>query len=178
MTSSTLTRFVAACFLSLFILPSPLDAQSQQTEEPRATVKATYGDWDVVCATASPDRCVMRQVGTTADGETVLEVSIRKLEEVKTEDGQVVPAAMRIRTPLQTVLPSGVEIRVDGAESTAFSFARCRRFGCIANGFVSDRFLALLKRGLVAEMTFTRLRQGETTVNISLNGFTKAFDSL
>ena len=178
MTSTALKQFTAACFLSLFVLPAPLSAQNDQPEEAGATVKATYGDWDVLCAAAEPDRCVMRQVGKSANGETVLEVSIRKLEGVETEGGQVVPAAMRIRTPLQTMLRSGVEVRVDETQPSTLSFERCRPEGCIINGVLPDKFLALLKRGLVAEMTFTRLRQGETTVNVSLNGFTRAFNSL
>ena len=43
---------------------------------------------------------------------------------------------------------------------------------------MSEEFLANLKAGNVAKMTFSALRLGTLNVNISLKGFTKAFKKL
>lgn len=169
---------LGACLLGLLALP--IGAAAQQggpPQAPKETVKATYGAWDIVCANAKPDLCVMRQIGKT-DGKSVMEVRIRKLDGVKTKDGQVVPAAIRILTPLGTILPPGVKVEVDGSQPRSGLFKVCVPQGCIVEDPMSEKFLSRLKSGKVATMTFGLLQKGKTTVNISLNGFTKAFGSL
>ena len=108
-----LTRFfkqtMVAFALAALTLPGPVAAQdATQADE---TVKSTHGAWDVVCATATPDQCTLRQIGKTADGNKILVVHIRKLDGVKTQDGKTIPAAIQITTPLGTVLRAGVKVQ-------------------------------------------------------------------
>ncbi len=175
----TIRKIVAAGLAGVLLLPAAAVGQSGgQGQQPNETVKATHGDWEIVCATAQPDLCVMRQIGETSDGKRVLEVRVRKLEGVTAQDGQAVPAAIRILTPLGSLLAPGVRVQVDETEARTGVYEVCLPQGCIVEDPMSDEFLGRLKAGAVANMTFSLLQQGEMTVPVSLSGFTKAFGSL
>lgn len=175
-----MTRFIsqtiAAFALAMLTLAGPANAQDNAA--PAETVKATYSDWEVVCLTAKPDQCRMRQVGKTADGQKALIVHVAKLKDAKTQSGQKIPAAIRITTPLGSILRAGVKVRVDTHEPKTAAFEVCVPSGCIVSDAVSEEFLGELKAGATANMTFTVLQQGEVAVKVSLKGFTKAFKAL
>lgn len=174
----TFKQIAAACLLAALALPGAAAAQTAGQQPPGETVKATHGDWEIVCSTQKSELCVMRQVGETADGKRALEVRVRKLEGTKTKDGKNIPAAIRIMTPLGTILPPGVNVSVDGSKPRTGLFEVCLPQGCIVEQPISDEFLGQLKAGATARMTFGMLQQGEVNVDVSLNGFTKAFGSL
>lgn len=177
--TSSLKEIAAACLLGTLVLPGSAAAQNAAQQQPaNETVKATHGDWEIVCAAAEADRCVMRQIGEMADGKRVMEVRVRKLDGVETDDGQVVPAAIRIMTPLGSILPAGVSVSVDGSEPRTGLFEICLPQGCIVEDPMSEEFLGRLKSGVTARMTFGVIQQGEVNVDISLNGFTAAFAAL
>lgn len=167
-----LTQILAAASLFALMLPGHAAAQSEET------VKATHGDWEIRCAAAQGDLCVMTQIGKTADGKTVLEVRIRKLDGVKSQDGKNIPAAIQITTPLGTVLRAGINVVIDGAEPRTGVFEVCVPSGCVVRDVMSEEFLARLKAGNTAKMTFGVVQQGQLNVSISLKGFTKAFKAL
>ena len=173
-------RVAAACLAgAVLALPGLAAAQATgQAQQAQETVKATHGDWQIVCAPSQPDLCVMRQIGETSDGSRVLEVRVRKLEGVTAQDGQIVPAAIRILTPLGSLLQAGVRVQVDESEARTGIYEVCLPQGCIVEDPLSEEFLGRLKAGAIANMTFSLIQQGEITVAVSLNGFTKAFGSL
>ncbi len=175
-----MTRFfkqtMAAFALAALTLPGP--AAAQDTSQAAETVKSTHGDWDIVCVTTAPDQCTMRQFGKTADGKKVLVVHIRKLEGVKAPDGKTFPGAIQITTPLGTILRAGVKLQVDSGEPRTGAFEVCIPNGCILRDPLSEEFLASLKAGKAASLTFNVLQQGTLSVSISLKGFTKAFGKL
>jgi invasion protein IalB len=176
-----LTRFfkqtMAAFALAALTLPGPAAAQ-QDTAQATETVKATHGAWDIVCSTAQADLCVMRQFGKNTEDDNVLDVRIRKLEGAKTQDGKTLPAAIQITTPLGTILRTGVTVRIDAGEPRTGAFEVCVRSGCVLRDPMSEEFLASLKAGKAANMTFNLLQLGTVNVSISLKGFTKAFKAL
>jgi len=175
-----LTRFfkqaMAAFALAAMTLPGSAAAQdaTPQTEN----VKATHGDWEIVCSTTQEELCVMRQFGRNADGNKLIDVRIRKLDGVTTQDGTIVPAAIQITTPLGAILRAGVTVRIDAGEPRTGAFEVCIPSGCILRNPMSEEFLASLKAGKAANMTFDLLQLGTVNVSISLKGFTKAFKAL
>lgn len=175
-----LTRFIkqtmAAFALAALALPGP--ALAQEATQPAETVKETFGAWEVVCITAKPDQCRMRQVGETADGKKALIIHIGKLKDAKTNDGKAIPAAIRITTPLGSILRAGVKIQIDAAEPQTGAFEVCIPSGCIVSDPISDEYLGRLKAGTTMKMSFNVLQQGTVSVDISLTGFTKAFKAL
>lgn len=174
----TITQ-TAACLLGAFLLPLLVSGQAAgQSQQANETVKATHGDWQIVCPANEPAECVMRQVGKTPGGQDALIVLVTKLDGVTAQDGQAVPAAIRIITPLGSILRAGVQVQIDGSEPMTGSYEVCVPRGCVVEDPISEEFLGRMKAGAVARMTFALVQQGEVTVDISLNGFTKAFGSL
>ena len=167
---------MVAFALAALTLPGPV--AEQDTAPQTETVKATHGAWEIVCATAQADLCVMRQFGKNAAGKIVIDVRIRKLEGIKTQDGKTLPAAIQITTPLGTILRAGVTVKVDAGEPRTGAFEVCVPGGCILRDPMSEEFLASLKAGKAANMTFNLLQLGTVNVSISLKGFTKAFKEL
>jgi invasion protein IalB len=175
-----LTRFFKTTMAALAIvaLTLPIAANAQETANPGETVKATYGDWDVVCATDKPDQCTIRLFGKTADDQKVLIVHIRKLDGVTSTDGVIFPAAIQITAPLGTILRTGVKIKIDEGEPRTGMFEVCIPRGCIIRDPMPEEFLDDFKDGKTANMGFNVLGQGAVTLSISLKGFTKAFKKL
>jgi invasion protein IalB len=181
-----LTRFfkqtMAAFALAALMLMAPGPAAAQDATPPTAppteTVKATHGAWEIVCASSQSDLCVMRQFGKNAEGNDVIDVRIRKLKDVKTQDGKTLPAAIQITTPLGTILRAGVTVKIDAGEPRTGAFEVCLPSGCVLRDPMSAEFLANLKAGNVANMSFKLLQLGAVETSISLKGFTKAFKAL
>jgi invasion protein IalB len=167
---------MAAFALGILMLSG--SANAQEPGQPVETVKATHGAWDIVCSTAEPDQCRMRQIGETADGKKALIVYVGKIKDAKTADGQTIPAAIRITTPLGSILRAGVKIQIDSGAPQTGIYEVCVPSGCIVSDPISEEYLGQLKSGTVAKMSFNVLQQGEVDVSISLSGFTKAFNAL
>lgn len=171
-----LTRFIkqilAALALTALIVPSQAAAQAKET------VKGTYGDWEIRCSESDEALCVMVQIGKTPDGKDSLEIRIRKLKDAKTKDGKPIPAAIQIITPLATILRAGVRVKIDSSEPRAAPYEVCVPTGCVVRDVMSEEFLAALKSGNAASVTYTMLQRGDVVSSISLKGFTKAFGEL
>jgi len=164
-------RAIIIAVLALLIGANQAAAQDQEV------VKGTYGDWKILCAEAQ-NVCVMQQTGKGTEGNDVLEVRIRKLEGVKTEDGTAVPAAIQIAAPLGVLLRPGIKVKVDSGEPRAGAFEICIAGGCLVRDFMMSEFLNAMKRGQTAKMTVVSPQHGEIPVDISLRGFTAAFNAL
>ncbi len=175
-----LTRFFKQTMAAFALASLTLSglAAAQDTAPQTENVKATHGDWEIVCSMTQADLCVMRQFGKNAEGTNVIDVRIRKLDGVTSQDGKTLPAAIQITTPLGTILPVGVTVRVDAGEPRTGAFEVCIPSGCILAEPLSEEFLASLKAGNAASLTFNVLQQGTMSVSISLKGFTKAFGKL
>lgn len=179
---SPLTRFLkqtlAACLVGTLMPLAAAVAQTAAQQPAGETVKATHGDWEIVCTTAKPDECAMRQIGKTADGKPILVIVIQKLNGVKTNDGKQVPAAIQITAPLGTLLRAGVAVKIDNQEPRAAPFDVCLRQGCLVRQPMGEDFLAAMKAGQKAVVRLIDFPDREVTAEISLKGFTKAFDAL
>ncbi len=167
-------RFAAAALLAA-ALAGPAAAQQQPQD---GVTTATHGAWDVVCAEAGSANCVIRQVGKNSEGNDVLVVTVRKLSDVTADNGEPVPAAIDIVAPLGVALRAGVRVKVDGGQDRGAPFDICLASGCLVRSPVGEDFLAALKAGNTATLTVVAPQQGEVAVNISLIGFTAAFNTL
>ena len=137
-------------------------------------VKDTFGDWQVRCA---PDgnECFMYQLAADQANNPVAEVSLLKLPEESEAD-----AGVTIVTPLGTLFTTGVVLQIDGGEKRQFPFAWCSQVGCFARFGLDKPRVDALKRGKGGQITLISVGRPEAPVvlNLSLSGFTAAFDSL
>lgn len=167
----------AALFMAGSASLAPATAQESaetQPAQPNVTLSATHGAWEVHCVEGTED-CTMRQFGDTPDGERALMVAVKRLEGV-TNEGQPVPAAMEVLAPLGLLIPYGIRLKVDQGEVTGIPLIRCVQDRCIAQEPLSEQSVSTLKGGATARFGF--VMNDEVLVDISLNGFTAAYNSL
>lgn len=154
----------------------PLAASAQ--EGGGTTLKTTNGAWEIRCSEAQPENCVMSQVGNRADGKAVLRVALRKTPGAKGPKGEAIAAVIQIDAPLGVLLPAGVEVTIDGTPIGRAGFQVCDGRACIASEPVPADFVNKMKAGSKAVMTVLAVNGEKASIDISLNGFTKSFDSL
>lgn len=164
-----LAGFLVAAWLLAMGGSSSAFAQGQDE------LRATHGDWEVRCVSGT-DTCAMSQVGNTSDGKRALLVTVQRLRGVTAEDGSVVPAAITVQTPLGILLPYGVRMKIDNNQVVPVQLSRCVPAGCISNARMLDEAVGRMKKGSSAVFGFFLDR--EILVNVSLRGFTKAYNSL
>lgn len=136
---------------------------------------ATHGDWEIHCIKGT-EACAMQQVGKTGDGKRGLFVTIQRVNQAPGQDGRTVSALISAIAPLGVLLPYGLRAKIDSGPDTGMPYNRCLQTGCFASSPMSEETVKQMKRGSVAAFTIALDR--EVTVNISLRGFTKAYDSL
>jgi invasion protein IalB len=166
-----------ACVAGLWISAAVAQAQAPaagQQQAPNQVLKETHGAWEVHCI-EDTETCAMQQVGETADGQPALQVTVQRLSGV-TAGGKNVPAVLAVNTPIGVQIPYGVRARVDDGNRAELPFVQCVPNSCLAQAPATEDAIAELKRGTTAHFAF--FRQEEVVVEISLNGFTAAYDSL
>ena len=181
---------VAALCLAGIALTFPVAAQqaeqAQQPQQPQVApapgvqaqpqdvLKATHGDWEIRCIQGT-EVCAMQQIGKTAEGQRALQVTVERLAGV-TSEGQPVPAALTVRTPLGVLIPYMVRLKVDDGNVEQIPLLRCLPDSCVARAPMMEQQVQQLKRG--ASATFGFFLTDEVLVDVSLNGFTAAYNEL
>lgn len=163
---------MSAFAAAIVILTAPVQAQENR---PKDVLKEKHGDWEIRCIEGT-DTCAMSQVGSTSDGKRAILVTIQRLTGAKTKDGKPIPAAMTSQTPLGILIPYGLRIKIDGDQVIPLPLSRCIPAGCISQAPMLAEAVTKMKKG--SKAVFGYFLQQEILVNISLSGFTKAFDSL
>lgn len=157
--------------------PAPLP-KSRADAQPRQPYEiGVFSEWRVRCIRideAPTDPCEMGQVLKTADGSPTAEVSLFRLER------EGVAAGATVISPLETLLPRGVTLTVDGGQGKMYPFTFCNRQGCLSQLAFTPDELAAMKKGTAATVTIYPVAAPDkpVTVTMSLSGFTAAFDSL
>jgi invasion protein IalB len=137
-------------------------------------VRETHGDWEVRCAPDGSD-CFMYQLALDDQDNPVAEVSVLKLPA-----GAEAVAGVTVVSPLGTLLPAGVTLQVDGGERRQYPFGWCSQVGCFARFGLAAPAVDALKRGRGGTLTLASIAAPQTplTLELSLTGFTAAYDSL
>lgn len=168
-------RFLAAFALSGAFLFAASAANAQQA--PNEELRATHGDWEIRCISGS-DTCAMSQVGKTSDGQRALLVSIQRVTgpNAKTQDGKPIQAAMTVQVPLGILIPYGVRIKIDADQVIPLPLSRCIPAGCVSQAPMLPEAVSKMKKG--SKAVYGVFLDKEVLVDISLRGFTKAYDNL
>jgi invasion protein IalB len=139
------------------------------------------GDWSVLC-TEDGTQCAMQQVGRTAQGEDALLIELNKFAEPQTANGRQFVARGVILAPLGVLLPPQIRLDVDGNDLGAVPFFRCTPDNCQAQVQFEQNVIDGFIRGARARFTYVvPSGQGEAqevTAEVSLSGFTRAYNSL
>ncbi|PWR04645.1 invasion associated locus B family protein [Meridianimarinicoccus roseus] len=154
------------------VAPSRADAQLGQPYN-----LGTFEDWSVRCVRAEDERqdpCEMNQLLTSADGNPTAEINLFTVGQTEVEAGATVI------TPLETLLPRGLRMSVDGGEARSYPFQLCTRQGCVAQIGLRPGEVEALKAGSTAVLTIFPAAAPDTPVEltVSLAGFTAAYTML
>jgi len=160
-------------------LTAPLAAQEatstefltadQQRDQANGVV-ARYEGWEVRCPEGA-EGCRLVSRGLDAEGNEVVNIAMQGLPE-----GSAASMGVTIVTPLLTLLPRGVTVRVDGEAPAGFPFSWCDIQGCYARyGLTADEVQALRTGTAIKVSIFAVTNQGDAIeATISLAGFTAA----
>lgn len=170
-----MNRFFTSIALMGAFLAYTTAASAQQP--PNEELRATHGDWEIRCISGS-DTCAMSQVGKTSDGQRALLVSIQRVTgpKAQTQDGKPIQAAMTVQTPLGILIPYGVRIKIDSDNVIPLPLSRCIPAGCVSQAPMLAEAVSKMKKG--SKAVYGVFLDKEILVDISLRGFTKAFNTL
>lgn len=141
-------------------------------------VKETFGAWQLRCVKTENDRdpCQLYQLLKDEGGNSVAEFAIFPLTPPQ---GDAI-AGGTIIAPLETLLPEGVRLQIDGGDVRRYPFTFCAQVGCFARvGYSADE-IARFKAGnnaVVAVVPVVAADQ-RITLNVSLSGFTAGYNAL
>ncbi len=158
----------------------PADAvpgATDNAQDDSTYTKTTSGAWEVQCLKVEEgeEPCQMYQLLKDEQGSNVAEVSLFKVA----GGGQVVAGATYV-VPLETLLTQKMTIAVDTGEAKRYDFSFCTQVGCYARVGFTEAELAAFKAGVAAKITIVPALAPDqkVSVNMSLNGFTAAFDEI
>lgn len=161
--------FAALCLTSWGLSTDDVMAQSL------GTVRAEYGVWKLRCDSvpgAKEEQCGLTQFVTAEDRQNVgLSLIV-----VRTADKQSVK--LRILAPLGVFLPTGLGLRIDGADMGRAGFVRCIPNGCYAEVTLNDEIIGQLQSGTEALFVINQIPEEGIGIPIALNGFAEGFEAL
>ena len=185
-----LNRFLTICFFFVFSLSSSIQvlwAQNTEAGEglslglavPTPEIGQPYiaeriGDWNLRCIRTRDgnDPCELTQIIINDRNEPVAEIALFKLP-----SGQPAVAAANIVVPLKTLLNIPLTISFGPETTKKYPYSFCSSVGCIARIGLTDDDIALMKKGLVAQIIIAHLSLPNENVifELSLKGFTAAY---
>lgn len=168
----TLHRLAIVALMVLSLTSAFTGGVHAQTND---VLKATHGAWEVRCIEGT-DTCAMSQIGSTSDGKRAMLVTVQRVSGVKAENGANVPAALTVQTPLGILIPYGVRMKIDSNKVVPVLLSRCVPAGCISQARMLDEAVGKMKQGSKAVFGF--FLDAEILVEVSLSGFTKAYNSI
>lgn len=173
----------AGLIASLGLVPVAALAQTSPDAGTEPPVGATYtaethGDWEIRCIRAEegmPEPCQMYQLLLDAEGGAVAEFNIFDVP----DEGPLMAGAS-IVTPLDTLLPPGLRLRVDDGPWAEYPFSFCQQIGCFAQIGLTSEDLDAMRRGGTATVALVPLPAPDQVVEVaaSLRGFTAGFEAL
>ena len=146
------------------------------------TSSAEIGDkkWTKKCYSEGNKNCVAiinHQASTKNDKKQIIATAY--IQQVLTSENKLIPF-LTINLPLNVSLKKSPLIEVDKKKIFNLPFSHCNKNdGCVINGGLSQEHLKLLKKG--KELTLVSGiygNQKNLSINISLKGFSKAYNSL
>lgn len=173
-------RRLHALFLAAGILAAAQPATAQGAPQSQApsvdgTVKAQYGDWQIVCKPPPPgsknEACAIVQSVTAEDRNNVgLTVYFQKFA-----NGTRV---LRVFAPLGILLPPGLGLKIDDKDVGHAPFLRCHNFACYAQVVLEDKLVDQLATGKTAIFIIFQTEEAGIGIPISLAGFKNALANL
>nr|WP_157019187.1 invasion associated locus B family protein [Mesorhizobium xinjiangense] len=150
-----------AAFLAVGAAPAA--AQQQQPQVPKGWFKACSKQEDI-------DICNIQNIVLANSGQLVTGVS---LIEVK---GKVNRKVFQVTVPSGRMIPPGIGLQIDGGKAQKVDYAICFPDRCVAEVPLTDTLVNSFKKGSELRLTSVNFQNQPNPINVSLQGFTDAFD--
>lgn len=136
---------------------------SNAQEVPRGWFKACSEQQDV-------NVCNVQNIMVADSGQLLTGVSLIQIS------GNVDRRVFQVTVPTGRMVPPGIGMQIDGGQTRKLDYVICLPDRCIAEAPLNDEFVATLKRGGQLTLTSVNFQNQQNPINISLSGFTSAFD--
>jgi len=151
-----------------FLLATPSNAQQQQQGQ---NVNVRASGWYKICSdTEVGSVCNVQFQVQTEQKQLITGLNLIEI------DGENKRRVFRIIVPSGRSLPPGVQLAVDGKQSTAIPYIFCRPRVCSAEVGLNDALVKVLKAGGKIDVTTVDFQGNKQPIPITLKGFTAAYD--
>lgn len=160
---------------------APAAAPEGEAQEAPTYVDEVFDSWQREClrlpeGAGQDDPCQITQMLFQEEGGTpVGKITIGRLPA-----GSDAVAGSTIIVPLGTLLTAQLTVGVDNAAPKRYQYRFCEAIGCVSQIGLTNADIAAFKAGKVAKITVVPMQAPdvEVALEVSLKGFTAAFDSL
>ena len=137
-------------------------ASAQQRQQPL---------WQKICSkVGESDICNVQFNVVTSQGQLITGVNLL------TSKGKIKRRIFQVAVPTGRYIPQGVKMKIDDGKENTLPYSICLPDRCIAEVGLSDGLVKALKNGGSIRLTSTNFRSQKNPVNVTLKGFTAAYD--
>mgnify|MGYP001066908746 CR=1 FL=1 len=158
-----LTLAAAGMAAAMVAIAPAAQAQDAQNQPPRGWFKACSKQQDV-------DICNVQNIIMADTGQLMTGVSMIDIK------GKVNRKVFQVTVPTGRMIPPGVGVQVDGGKAQKLDYVICFPDRCVAEAQLSDALVASFKKGQKLTLTSINFQNQPNPIDISLAGFTGAFD--
>jgi len=137
----------------------------------QAQTQAVPTEWFKVCAPQGDNNICNTQYTLIADTRQLI-TAVNLIDVSGTVNQRILQAVV----PIGRVIPAGVQIQVDENAAQTLNYSVCFPDRCIAEIELSDAMIASMKAGSGLRVTSVNFQRQPNPVNVTLAGFTAAFD--
>ncbi len=166
---------IPALMIGALCAPAPAPAQTSGDGISSSEVRSLHGAWQLRCGQppgSSVEKCGLVQSVKAEDRPNVALTVIF----IKSFDGKT--RILRVVAPLGVLLPTGLGLKIDGADVGHASFLKCGPVGCVAEVIVNDDLVKKMQTGSDAVFIIFQTPEYGIGVPISLAGFTEGLTQL
>jgi invasion protein IalB len=148
--------------------PAPAAPALDGTTPPAATVEIPQPEWEKVCGTVNEEQeCHISRRRLAATGQPIAQAMI-----IERGDRRL----LQVAVPPVALIQPGLQVKVDESEPSGVRYVVCTPGECLALGEIDQAFIDGLKRGGTLLITMLNPEGRPVTFDISLVGFTSAYD--
>lgn len=170
----------------LFALPGAAGAQEKKPAAAKPEIETTaYGDWKLRCYKFKDGKKFCELLQLVANGakdgkkKHMLLIAKADIVPIKEKDGKTATKTrMLLLSPLGTLLPARLAIKLDGEKPVTAPFIVCIPDGCTADLTLEGELLDKFKKGKKMQVTYKRINNQPVTASVSLNGFGAGLQAL
>lgn len=148
-----------------FALSAGLTVSSAQTQQ------AAPQGWFKVCSKQESNEICNTQIRSLAStGQIITAISLIQVK------GATNRSLFQITVPSGRLIPAGIKLSIDGNQNTSLPYLYCFPQRCIAEVNLDNKLVGFLKAGGSIKVTSTNFQNKENPIDLTLQGFTAAFD--